>query len=198
MNLNEKITYFRMMHGLNKSQLAKKLNVSPAYITMIENGKKNPSSELILKIASLFNISPTDIDENFPIDKFKSILVNSNCSDSNVLPEKTFTDDYALSKLKQSLKQLPDINDTIVKGVYNAILASQKKEIIKSKLKAEPNIKIDHELLDKIIKDYVIFALKENYIKIEILPTTPESILIKYSEKKDDELTKDDTENQKE
>lgn len=72
MNLNEKITFYREKNGLTKSQLAREINVSPAYITMIENGAKKPSPNVIIRLSRVFNLNPMDLDETLPSTELES------------------------------------------------------------------------------------------------------------------------------
>lgn len=69
MNIHEKITKYREQKGLSKSQLAREINVSPAYITMLENGTKTPSTDLIVRMAYTFNINPSQLDDNISTSK---------------------------------------------------------------------------------------------------------------------------------
>ncbi|XZH52030.1 helix-turn-helix domain-containing protein [Clostridium perfringens] len=78
MNIHEKITKYRELKGLNKSQLAREINVSPAYITMIENGTKTPSNEFIIRLAFTLGVNPTELDSNFPVNKFENVLNTIN------------------------------------------------------------------------------------------------------------------------
>nr|DAL40606.1 MAG TPA_asm: Helix-turn-helix XRE-family like protein [Caudoviricetes sp.] len=83
MNINKKITKYREKAGLNKSQLAREINVSPAYVTMLENGTKTPSSELVIRMAYVLNISPDKLDENIQLTEYTDLkneletLINS-------------------------------------------------------------------------------------------------------------------------
>lgn len=72
MNLNEKITFYREKKGLTKSQLAREIDVSPAYITMIENGTKRPSPNILIRLSRVFNLNPIDLDENLSQDELDS------------------------------------------------------------------------------------------------------------------------------
>ncbi|EES50044.1 helix-turn-helix transcriptional regulator [Clostridium botulinum] len=63
--IGNKIKTLRESKNISKSELARKIEVSPAYITMLENGTKtNPSLEILNKISFALDI---------PLDK----LVNS-------------------------------------------------------------------------------------------------------------------------
>jgi transcriptional regulator with XRE-family HTH domain len=58
--LPEKIRFLREQNGLSQKQLALQLGIAKAYIGHFENGRRKPSTELILKIANIFGIS-TDV-----------------------------------------------------------------------------------------------------------------------------------------
>ena len=59
-----KLSKFRCMRkerGLNLDDVAKMLNVSKAYISMIETGKRSLDYEMAISMASIFNVKPDDI-----------------------------------------------------------------------------------------------------------------------------------------
>jgi len=79
--LNEALRLLRVFHDLNLSELSEKLNISASYLSEIENGKKQPTLDLISKYAELFNTTPSSIlffSEDINKDKrktnFKDIL----------------------------------------------------------------------------------------------------------------------------
>jgi transcriptional regulator with XRE-family HTH domain len=54
----QKLRDLRKMHGIAMKDLAERLRYMPhGYISEIENGKKQPSITLVLKISKLFNVS---------------------------------------------------------------------------------------------------------------------------------------------
>ena len=55
--IGEKLKALRLQHGLTTRQLAKALQTSQAQISRIENGLRQPSGDLIVKIADFFNVS---------------------------------------------------------------------------------------------------------------------------------------------
>lgn len=55
--IGEKLRTLRLQHGLTTRQLADELQISQAQISRIENGLRQPSGDLILKISQFFDIS---------------------------------------------------------------------------------------------------------------------------------------------
>ena len=54
----EKLRTLRTQHGLSIRKLAEALEIKSAgYISKLENGKQNPSRELLLKISLFFEVS---------------------------------------------------------------------------------------------------------------------------------------------
>ena len=54
----------REKKGINQQQLAEIVGTSREYITMIENGQRNPSVNVAKKIAEIFNIEWTLFFDN--------------------------------------------------------------------------------------------------------------------------------------
>lgn len=59
--LNEALRLIRVFHDLNAAQLARKLKISPSYLSEIENGRKNVSLELVDKYSRYFNLPNSTI-----------------------------------------------------------------------------------------------------------------------------------------
>lgn len=53
----ENFKKLRQSHGLTQVQMANKLNLSPSTIGMYEQGRRNPDSNTLKKICSVFNVS---------------------------------------------------------------------------------------------------------------------------------------------
>lgn len=78
MHLNEKITFYREQKGINKSQLAREIGVSPTYITLIEKGTNTPSIELIYKIAYSLGVSPSELSSSLKGTDTSFFVANSD------------------------------------------------------------------------------------------------------------------------
>jgi transcriptional regulator with XRE-family HTH domain len=54
--IGEKLHVLRQRYGLTTRQLADELQISHTQISRIENGLRQPSGDLILKISQFFNV----------------------------------------------------------------------------------------------------------------------------------------------
>lgn len=54
--IGEALKMFRTIHGYKAKELAGQLELSPSYLSEIENGKKTPSYELLEKYAEVFEV----------------------------------------------------------------------------------------------------------------------------------------------
>lgn len=57
----EKLKKIRIENNLSIYDMAKNLNITPAYYSLIENKKRTLFYDLAIKIASIFNMKPDDI-----------------------------------------------------------------------------------------------------------------------------------------
>ena len=84
MGLGETIKEMREKRNMSKAELARSIEVSPAYITMIENGKKtNPSMDILKKIALVLKIPLYDL-----ITTSVEVDINENRNKANESIEK--------------------------------------------------------------------------------------------------------------
>lgn len=59
--LGEALRLIRIFHDLKVVELATMLGVSPSHVSEVENGKKQPSLELVNKYAKAFETTPSMI-----------------------------------------------------------------------------------------------------------------------------------------
>lgn len=84
--IGEKLKQLRIKNNLKQSDLAKILDVTQGAIGMYENNKRNPSPELILKLAEYFNVTTdyllghtkTSYSVNANIPEVPSIICEDN------------------------------------------------------------------------------------------------------------------------
>lgn len=55
--IGEKLYTLRQRHGLTTRELARALQTSHTQISRIENGLRQPSADLVVKMADFFNVS---------------------------------------------------------------------------------------------------------------------------------------------
>lgn len=61
-DLKIKLKYYREKQNMSKSELARKIGVSPAYITKLENGEKtNPSISVLMRLSTALAITTYDL-----------------------------------------------------------------------------------------------------------------------------------------
>ena len=90
--VGKKIRAIRMREGLSQLQLAEMIEVSPPYISCIENGVKNASIETLVRIANALQVSTDELlDDNledeliasFP--DLKNIIIQNRKDDMKIL-----------------------------------------------------------------------------------------------------------------
>jgi transcriptional regulator with XRE-family HTH domain/quercetin dioxygenase-like cupin family protein len=66
-NLGARLRYVRVRSGLSLRELARKVNVSPSFISQIENGKSQPSVATLYAFSQLLNVSVDELFEDRPV-----------------------------------------------------------------------------------------------------------------------------------
>lgn len=59
------VRVLRIEYGVTLKKMAEYLGVTSSYVSAVETGKKNPTDELVSKIATFFNLQPHDEKELF-------------------------------------------------------------------------------------------------------------------------------------
>lgn len=153
MSMKEKIKFYREKRNMSKSELARQIDVSPSYITMLENGdKKNPSLEILIKIAKALNIQVTDLDPNIPIweefdakyDIEKLLKEMKEIEESNKMKKEVLEDgnlnDNKIKWILEDQENLLKKCDKIIKGIEDftnimVLFNSKEKDIISELIK---------------------------------------------------------------
>lgn len=55
--LGARIAALRRQAGMNQGELAKKLGISPSTVGMYEQGRREPSAEMLVRLAETFSVS---------------------------------------------------------------------------------------------------------------------------------------------
>ena len=112
-----RIAELRKEKRMNQISLAMKLNVSQKMISAYENGKNEPSIDLLMRMADLFNVS-TD----YLIGYSDSRSPGHQISD-------TFYTDLSKNELMRIYDKLSDKNKSLVQGYILGLFASQEPEM---------------------------------------------------------------------
>ncbi len=106
-SIGQRIKDARKKNHLTQSQLAEKAFVSDSYIAMIELDKRNPSTDVVIRIAEILGVSPETLllgssqdTENTLFNEWKSLMRGRSISEI----------ENAHLLVKQFFKSLDDIN----------------------------------------------------------------------------------------
>ncbi len=117
--MKDNIKYYREKNAITKSELARRIGVSPSYITMLENGEKNnPSLEIQLKIASVLNVSIEDI---FTESLTEKDLENFDRNTNSLRKDISITEAIDLL-LKEKGHTISDFNEDEYEKIKNSLL----------------------------------------------------------------------------
>ncbi|HFD2052220.1 TPA: helix-turn-helix domain-containing protein [Clostridium perfringens] len=111
------IKYLRTQRNISQKELAKKLNITPSYLSKIEHNEKSPSFELGLRIAMILDICPFSLS-----DEYTKKMLEQN-KDRYHMCEKCYLDDFDIKKGKCSnfgekvctIKSIPNKNNNSIK-----------------------------------------------------------------------------------
>lgn len=111
----QKVKKLRTSNKMTQSELASKLEISPSAIGMYEQDRREPSFELVMKIANLFNVTVDYLISNDEEEVRADVLYKSSKS-RNDLSEKMneFKQELLLQK-GLMFKGVPLTDDEIVK-----------------------------------------------------------------------------------
>ncbi|MEI6042512.1 MAG: helix-turn-helix transcriptional regulator [bacterium] len=116
LTLGQYIREERDKNGTSLREFAKKIGCSPAFISDIELGKRNPSEEVFAKIAKYLNISLDELkkhDTRPPTEDLRKLNLNPKLAfafrtlmDRDVKPEALikFAENYSKKKNKDNTK----------------------------------------------------------------------------------------------
>ena len=76
--LNQRIKELRAAHSMNQVELARELSISKQTVSNWENDNIQPSIEMLLKIAGLFNVSTDYLLGNEPLKTINADGLSDN------------------------------------------------------------------------------------------------------------------------
>ena len=106
LKIGPKIKAFRRQLGMQANKLAKQINISPSYLTLIEGGKRKIDADLLLKICQELKIDLSDLTSKTDINLANNI--------SELLDDKLFED---LDILGPEVKDLVNTNPKIARAL---------------------------------------------------------------------------------
>lgn len=95
MNVSENIKKYRTKKGLTQKELATNINVTTATIQNYENNRRNPSIEVIKKIAEVLNVSTYELIGE-PYEAIRNNIDLSLIPTSNLLEELNKRDNFPI------------------------------------------------------------------------------------------------------
>lgn len=108
--IGKKIRVFRELAGVRQGELAKRVGVSPNYISLVENGRREPSLKFLKRLAHEFDLPISvllwsEIDtENIKDSELAKILESMNQLFWEIIKSKLKVDNGSLSK-KEAVEQ---------------------------------------------------------------------------------------------
>ena len=81
--IGQKIKTFRQKLGLQANKLAEQLNISPSYLNLIENGKRNIDADLLLKVCQELRIELSKVATGIGIEMEASEKSSMKLPDSS-------------------------------------------------------------------------------------------------------------------
>ena len=83
--IGSKIKSFRQKLGLQAKKLAEQIDISPSYLNLIENGKRNIDADLLIKICNELRIELSDLTSEREINLENSkIAITKFLKDKNI------------------------------------------------------------------------------------------------------------------
>ncbi len=121
MTLGERIQHYRKQKNMKQSELADLLGISRSYISMIENDKIQPDTEILKNISNSLDIPMDNLDNDIEVSQTTIKLLN-------VIIEKT-------NECKLNWNNLNNANDTAniifkeLKNQYNSINIAENDNV---------------------------------------------------------------------
>ena len=72
--IGHKIKTQRKKLGITQADLSKKLSISPAYLNLMENGKRKIDFDLLLKIANEIKVNVLDISKKVDTNMYQNLM----------------------------------------------------------------------------------------------------------------------------
>ena len=113
---NVKLRRMRKKFKLTQAQLAKKLGISPSTVGMYEQGRREPDSAMLLKIANLFSVS---VDFFLESKEMKRRVKNAEEIVNRI--KLILKGNSGLKKENLSKETIEEIAEAVKKGLQDAL-----------------------------------------------------------------------------
>lgn len=114
---SKKLRLMRKKSGLTQAKLAKRLNISPSTVGMYEQGRREPDSAMLVKIADVF-----DVSVDYLVGSKKSKLMINSAKELAEIIEQIVREKSGLSEngSKINRKILDAIVEAVREGIHEA------------------------------------------------------------------------------
>lgn len=127
MGLGETIKEMRKERNMSKAELARLIEVSPAYITMIENGKKkNPSMNILNKIAKTLDVPLELIIARSQINNITKELHDTVKELKSKVNSENFNKEY----VEEMIEDVINNDISFIRLIYNRLFPNNRENII--------------------------------------------------------------------
>ncbi|MFW6008994.1 MAG: helix-turn-helix domain-containing protein [archaeon] len=109
-NIGEKISAIRKYKKISQTDLAQKANLSQAFISHIEQGKRNPTINTIEKIAKGLNLTLKEF-LLYIIGDLKTTLLDNKEGQNEIMKKKIKNVKMKLENINQNLKEIKRIKE---------------------------------------------------------------------------------------
>ena len=164
-NFTERLKELRIKNNMTQKNLAEKLNVTQTAINYWENGKREPSLEVLIKLAEFFQVSVDYlINSKTEKDHFNELNINSNIE---IQSEKFGF--KAISVTEENIKKYPEyFNIVFDKAVEMLIESSENYQLYDAMTGIEIGTEKMKELAYNLTNDKKIIFLNNIFEKIEV------------------------------
>lgn len=133
--LATKLKELRKVHGYNQDYVASSLNISRQSYGHFETGRRTPSSEILFKLAGLYNVPVEDLIQ-LTMDVDRNVFYDAPAPSENSLELSDFLE-YFNSEKNQKKYQYNSILEKELLYYFEKLSESDKRELIEiTKIKA--------------------------------------------------------------
>lgn len=173
--LGQRVKMMRKKLGITQNDVKNHLNIGQSTLSSIENDKFMPSSETLLELSKLFNVSPSWLLTGKNDEKRKYSPKESSCLElfNQLSPlnqerilERMETIIDVLQKGDEIYKAIPLINSNAVAASTEALESNHAQLLQTPKIKADFALTVEDESMEPVIANgSIIFIHQTNYLE---------------------------------